>query len=145
VTGVQTCALPISDRVIDYGRENYTRGDERYDVLVDVAGNRSWRENKRVLAPTGKRVLVGMPKGSKIAGPLPRLARFMLRRQFNKDRQLFFVCKPNRANLAFLRELIEAGKVRPVVDRVYPLCEAADALETMGEGHVQGKLVVRIA
>jgi NADPH:quinone reductase-like Zn-dependent oxidoreductase len=86
-----------------------------------------------------------MPKGSKLAGPLPRLARFMAVRQFSKDRQLFFVCKPNRPNLSFLRELIEAGKIRPVVDRIYPLSEAAEALETMGEGHVQGKLVVRVA
>jgi NADPH:quinone reductase-like Zn-dependent oxidoreductase len=134
-----------ADTVIDYTHDDYTRSGARYDLLIDVAGNRSWRENSRVLEPNGKRVLVGMPTGSKLAGPLPRLARFMVRRQFNKDRQLFFVCKPNRTNLAFLRELIEAGKVRPVVDRVYPLSEAVDALETMGEGHVQGKLVVRVA
>jgi NADPH:quinone reductase-like Zn-dependent oxidoreductase len=60
------------------------------------------------------------------------------------QRHSFFVCEPNRANLAFLRELIAAGKLRPVVDRVYPLAEIADALETMGKGHVLGKLVVRI-
>lgn len=133
-----------ADRVIDYTREDYTRGNERYDLLIDVAGNHSWRANRRVLEPEGKRVLVGMPKGNRLIGPLGRLARFMITRQFSKDRQLFFVCKPNRPNLAFLRELIEAGKVRPVVDRVYSLSETADALETMGEGHVQGKLVVRI-
>ena len=97
-----------------------------------------------MLDPNGKRVLVGMPKGNRLIGPLGRLARFMVVRQFSKERQSFFVCKPNRPNLAFLRELIEAGKVRPVVDRVYPFAELADALETMGEGHVQGKLVVRI-
>ena len=57
---------------------------------------------------------------------------------------MFFICKPNRPNLATMRELIEEGKVHPAVDRVYPLGEIADALETMGEGHVQGKLVVRI-
>lgn len=134
-----------ADRVIDYTREDYTRADERYDLLIDVAGNRSWRANRRVLAVDGKRVLVGMPKGNRVIGPLGRLARFMVVRQFNKSRQLFFVCKPNRPNLDFLRELIEAGKVLPVVDRVYSLSETADALETMGEGHVQGKLVVRMA
>jgi NADPH:quinone reductase-like Zn-dependent oxidoreductase len=134
-----------ADRVIDYTREDYTRDDERYDLLIDVAGNHSWRANKEVLAREGKRVLVGMPKGNRLIGPLGRLARFMITRQFSKDRQSFFICKPNRENLAYLRELIEAGKVRPVVDRVYPLAEAADALETMGEGHVQGKLVVEIA
>jgi NADPH:quinone reductase-like Zn-dependent oxidoreductase len=134
-----------ADTVIDYTREDYTRGGDHYDLLIDVAGNRSWAENRRVLDPNGKRVLIGMPTGGKLFGPMPRLARFMVARQFSKDRQSFFVCKPNRPNLAYLRELIEAGKVRPVVDRVYPLSEVVDALETMGEGHVQGKLVVRIA
>jgi NADPH:quinone reductase-like Zn-dependent oxidoreductase len=134
-----------ADRVIDYTREDYTRGGLRYDLLIDVAGNHSWHANRRVLDPKGRRILVGMPKGNRLFGPLGRLARFMVSRQFNKRRQSFFVCKPNRENLAFLRELIEAGKVRPVVDRVYPLADVADALETMGEGHVQGKLVVRIA
>jgi NADPH:quinone reductase-like Zn-dependent oxidoreductase len=134
-----------ADRVVDYTREDYTRSGESYDLLIDVAGNHSWRANRRVLDPNGKRVLVGMPKGNRLIGPLARLGGFMAVRQFSKDRQSFFVCKPNRENLAFLRELIEAGKVRPVVDRVYPLADVAEALETMGEGHVQGKLVVRIA
>jgi NADPH:quinone reductase-like Zn-dependent oxidoreductase len=140
----QTRALG-ADRVIDYTREDYTRSGERYDLLIDVAGNRSWRENRRVLDPAGTRVLVGMPKGNRLIGPLGRLARFMVSRQFSRKRQSFFVCRPSRDNLAVLRELIEAGKVRPVIDRVYPLSEVADALETMGEGHVQSKLVVRIA
>jgi len=134
-----------ADRVVDYTREDYTRARERYHLIVDVAGSRSWRANRRVLDADGKRVLVGMPKGNRLIGPLGRLARFMVVRQFSKERQSFFVCKPNRQNLAVLRELIEAGKVRPIVDRVYPLSEAAEALETMGEGHVQSKLVVRIA
>jgi NADPH:quinone reductase-like Zn-dependent oxidoreductase len=134
-----------ADRVIDYTRDDYTRSGERYDLLIDVAGNHSWHDNRRVLDPHGRRVLVGMPKGNRLIGPMGRLARFMVSRQFSKDRQSFFICRPNRPNLAFLRELIEAGKVRPVVDRVYSLSELPDALETMGEGHVQGKLVVRVA
>ena len=134
-----------ADRVIDYTREDYTRSDDRHDLIADVAGNRSWRANRRVLEPGGKRVLVGMPKGNRVFGPVGRLARFMVSQRFSKGRQAFFVCKPNRENLDFLRELIEAGKVRPVVDHVYPLAEIASALETMGEGHVQGKLVVRVA
>jgi NADPH:quinone reductase-like Zn-dependent oxidoreductase len=133
-----------ADRVIDYTREDYTRSGERYDLLIDVAGNRSWHANRRVLDPKGKRVLVGMPTGNRLIGPLGRLAHFMVSRQFSKQRQAFFICKPNRANLAFLRELIEAGKVRAPVDQVYALGEITNAREAMGEGHVQGKLVVRI-
>jgi NADPH:quinone reductase-like Zn-dependent oxidoreductase len=68
----------------------------------------------------------------------------MLFRQFSKERQAFFILKPDCTNLAFLRELLDEGKLRTIVDRIYPLPELADALETMGDGHVQGKLVVRI-
>ena len=132
------------DRVIDYSRDDYTRGGERYDLIVDVAGNHSWRDNRRVLAPDGTLVLAGAPTGNRLTGPIARLARLWLASRLGRQRLVFFICKPNRADLAELRELIEAGKVRPLVDRVYPLTEIADALETMGEGHVQGKLAVRI-
>lgn len=133
-----------ADRVIDYSREDYTLSGERCDLIVDIAGNRSWRHNQRVLLPTGTLVLIGMPTGNRVTGPLPRLARtFVAARMFRRDLR-FFVCKPNRPNLHFLRELIEAGKLAPAIDHVYSLAEVPAALATMGEGHVQGKLVVRI-
>jgi NADPH:quinone reductase-like Zn-dependent oxidoreductase len=134
-----------ADRVIDYTREDYTHIDGRYDLIVDVAGTHSWRQNLRVLVPGGTLVLTGMPQGNHLTGPIGRLARLWLTSRLGRGRKLvFFVCKPNRANLATLCELIEDGKVQPAVDRVYPLADVADALEAMGEGHTQGKLVVRI-
>jgi NADPH:quinone reductase-like Zn-dependent oxidoreductase len=134
-----------ADRVVDYAKEDYTRGDERYDLIVDVAGTHSWRENLRVLVPGGTLVLAGMPTGNRLTGPLGRLARLWLTSRIGRGRKLvFFVCKPNRPNLAALRELIEEGKVNAPVDRVYPLGEIAQALEAMGEGHTQGKLGVRV-
>jgi NADPH:quinone reductase-like Zn-dependent oxidoreductase len=134
-----------ADRVIDYSQEDYTRGGERYDLIVDVAGTHSWRQNLRVLVPGGKLVLAGVPSGNRFTGPLGRTARLYLTSRIGRGRKLvFFICRPNRANLAALRDLIEDGKVRPAVDRVYPLDELADALEAVGEGHTQGKLVVRI-
>jgi NADPH:quinone reductase-like Zn-dependent oxidoreductase len=133
-----------ADRVVDYTREDYTRSGDRFDLIVDVAGSHSWRENKRVLAPRGTLVLAGAPTGNRLTGPMGRLARLWLTSRVGSRRLVFFICKPNRADLAAVRELIEAGQVRPVVDRVYPLAEIADALEAMGDGHVQGKLVVRI-
>ncbi len=134
-----------ADTVIDYTREDYSRSGGKYDLIVDVAGTHSWRQNRRVLVVGGTHVLVGMPKGNRLTGPMGRLARLWLTSRIGHGRKLvFFVCKPNRANLATLRELIEDGKVRPAVDRVYPLAEVADALEAMGEGHTRGKLVVRI-
>jgi NADPH:quinone reductase-like Zn-dependent oxidoreductase len=133
-----------ADRVIDYTQEDYTRSGERFDLIVDVAGTHSWRENKRVLVPGGTLVLAGAPSGNRMTGPMGRLARLWLTSRVGDRRLVFFVCKPNRTDLAVLRELVEDGKVRPPVDRVYPLSEIADALEAMGDGHVQGKLVVRI-
>ena len=133
-----------ADRVIDYTRENYTRSGERYDIIVDVAGTHSWRENGRVLVADGIVVLAGAPSGNRLTGPMGTLAWRWLASRPGKQRLVFFICKPNRPDLAVLRELIEARKVHPAVDRVYPFAETADALETMGEGHVQGKLVVRI-
>ena len=134
-----------ADTVIDYARSDYTRGGERYDLIVDVAGTHSWRQNLRVLVPGGTLVLTGMPTGNRLTGPMGRLARVWLTSRIGRGRKLvFFICKPNRPNLATLRELIEDGKVHVPVDRVYPLEELAGALEAMGEGHTQGKLVVRI-
>jgi NADPH:quinone reductase-like Zn-dependent oxidoreductase len=134
-----------ADRVVDYTREDYTRSGERYDLIIDVAGTREWRENQRVLVPGGTVVLVGLPKGNnRLIGPMGRMVRVILAARIGRRKLVFFICKPNRPGLALLRELIEAGKVRPAVDRVYPLSEIAEALEAMGEGHVQGKLVVRV-
>jgi NADPH:quinone reductase-like Zn-dependent oxidoreductase len=134
-----------ADTVIDYTREDYTRGDQRYDLIVDVAGAHSWGQNVRVLEKGGTLVLAGMPSGNHLTGPMGRLARRWLTSKWSRGRRhVFFVCKPNRANLITLRELIEAGQVRPQVDRVYSLADVADALDAMSEGHTQGKLVVRI-
>ena len=133
-----------ADRVVDYTHEDYTRVGERYDLIVDVAGSRSWRQNRRVLTPDGTLVLAGAPTGNRLTGPMGRLARLWLSSRLGGQKLVFFICKPNRPDLAVVRELIDAGKVRPAVDRVYSLDEIVDALEIMGQGHVQGKLVVRI-
>jgi NADPH:quinone reductase-like Zn-dependent oxidoreductase len=134
-----------ADTVIDYAREDYTRSGERFDLIVDVAGTHSWRQNRRVLVPDGRLVLTGMPSGNRLTGPMGRLARLWLSSRIGRGpKPVFFICKPNRANLTTLRGLIEEGKVRPLVDRVYPLADVADALEAMGQGHTQGKLAVHI-
>jgi NADPH:quinone reductase-like Zn-dependent oxidoreductase len=133
-----------ADHVVDYTRDDYTRSGDRFDLIIDVAGSHSWRENRRVLVPGGTLVLVGAPTGNGLTGPMGRLARLWLTSRVGSRRLVFFICKPNRSDLAVMRDLIEAGEVNPVVDRVYPKSELADALEAMGKGHVQGKLVVRI-
>ncbi|MES1247861.1 MAG: NAD(P)-dependent alcohol dehydrogenase [Actinomycetota bacterium] len=134
-----------ADRVVDYTTDDYTTLGERFDLIVDVAGTHSWRRNRRVLAPGGRLILAGLPSGNRLTGPMGRLVRLWLTSRVGRQTLVFFICKPNRADLATLRELIEAGKVRPLVDRVYPFVEAAEALAAMGDGHTQGKLVVRVS
>src|SRR5215813_5444635 len=141
---VERARMLGADHVIDYTREDYTLSGERCDLIIDIAGNRSWGHNRRVLFPDGTLVLVGMPMGNSLTGPLPRLARTLVTARIGRRNIRFFVCKPNRPNLHFLRELIEVGQLQPAVDRVYSFAEIPDALATMGEGHVQGKLVVRV-
>jgi NADPH:quinone reductase-like Zn-dependent oxidoreductase len=141
---VETSRTLGADRVIDYTREDFTTTGERYDLMVDVAGTKSWRACKRVLKPGATLVMVGAPSTTPILGPLGHTAAVWLASRFGKRKAVFFVAQFNREDMDVLRELAEAGKLRSVVDRTYPLAEAPDALRAMGEGHVQGKLVITI-
>jgi NADPH:quinone reductase-like Zn-dependent oxidoreductase len=131
-----------ADRVVDYTREDFTRSDERYDLMLDVAGSRSWSEVKRVLAPHAKVVLVGAPKGNRLLGPLSHIIRFRLAAIGSGRKVVFFIAKLNRPDLEVLRDWLETGTVKTVVDRCYGLDDAADAFRYLGEGHAQGKIVV---
>lgn len=128
-----------ADQVIDYTAEDYTRGGQRFDWIVDIVGNRSIFECRRVLRPGGVYVMVGGSTsrmlGTMFLGPLISLAA---RRKMG-----FLWWKPFRkADVVLLTELIETGKVRPVVDRRYPLAEVADALRYLEAGHARGKVVI---
>jgi NADPH:quinone reductase-like Zn-dependent oxidoreductase len=131
-------------RVFDYGREDFARSGERYDVVLDVAGNRSWRSMRRVLAPEGVVVLVGGPRGRRVTGPLGHIARILLVAKLDRRRATFFIAKPNRDDLVALGELIEAGRVRPVIERRYALREIAEAMRAMADGHARGKHVITV-
>ena len=134
-----------ADRVLDYTREDFTREDRRYDLLLDVNGTRKWSEYRRVLAPNATLVMVGAPKGkSRLLGPLTHIASVRAASVRGSQKAVFYVAKLNREDLDLLRELIEAGKVRPVVDRRYDFADVADAFRYLGEGHAQGKVVVTV-
>jgi NADPH:quinone reductase-like Zn-dependent oxidoreductase len=132
-----------ADHVIDYTREDFTRSGQRYDLLFDNAGSRSWWTCRRVLAPRATVVLVGGPK-TRLLGPLGHFAAMRLASLGSSRKAVFFMAKVDRPDLEVLRELIEAGKVTPVVERRYELSEIAEALRYMGEGHARGKLVVTV-
>ena len=132
-----------ADRVIDYTREDFTRAGRRYDVLVDIAGNRPLPETRRVLAPKGVLVAVGGPNRGRWIGPLGRSGRMALVSPAVSQRMVFFfLAHQNKADLAVLRELLETGKVTPVIDRTYPLSETAEAMRYLERGHAQGKVVI---
>jgi NADPH:quinone reductase-like Zn-dependent oxidoreductase len=133
-----------AERTFDYTREDFTRSGVRYDVLFDNAGNRSWAAMSRVLAPDGIVVLVGGPRRRRLLGPLGHIVRIKLAAKLGRRRAVFFVAKPNRDDLATLRDLIEAGQVKPVIERRYELAQIAEAMRGMGEGHARAKIVVTV-
>ncbi len=133
-----------ADHVIDYTREDFTRNDQRYDLMFDIAGSRSWSECRHVLNAQATLVIVGAPKGNRLIGPLSHIAKVRLAAMRSSQKVVFFVAKFNKADMVVLRELLEAGKVTPVIDRRYELSEIADAFRYMGEGHAQGKIVIAV-
>ena len=132
-----------ADRAIDYTREDFTRGDARYDLIFDIAGSRSWRACRRVLKPRATVVVVGGPM-ARLVGPLGHIAAMRLAALRSSRNVVFFVCSPNRADLEELRVLLAAGRIRAVVERRFELAEIGAALRAMGDGHAQGKLVVSL-
>ena len=134
-----------ADRVIDNTREDFTRGDERYDVVFDNAGTRSWAEVKRVLAPEARVVLVGGPKQNRVLGPFGHMVAARAGALLGGPQALSFLAKFNREDMQVLAELLESRTIVPVVDRRFELADAAEALRYQGEGHPQGKVVVTVA
>jgi NADPH:quinone reductase-like Zn-dependent oxidoreductase len=128
-----------ADRVLDYTQEDFTRTGDRYDLVLDVAGSRSWRELRRVLAPGARVVVVGAPSGTPLLGPLTHIAAMKIA---SRGKARFFVAKFRTADLETLAELLANGELRPAIDRSYSLVETPQALSAMGEGHVRGKLVL---
>ncbi len=131
-----------ADHVIDYTQEDFTRGDQRYDLILDN-GYRSLSDLRRALAPKGTVVLIGGTTGRWIDG-LARNIRARVSSPFVSQRLRPFLARPNQADLHALKELIEAGRVTPVIDRTYPLSEAPEAIRYLEEGHARGKVVITV-
>jgi NADPH:quinone reductase-like Zn-dependent oxidoreductase len=132
-----------ADHVIDYTREDFTRSGRRYDAILDVAGSKSWSQCRRVLNRYATLVMVGGPKGP-LLGPLGHIAKVRLAALRGSQKAVFFIANFNGPDMGVLRELLESGKVKPVVERRYELGQVADALRYIGEGHAQGKIVINL-
>ena len=133
-----------ADRVVDYTTEDFTKLGERHDLMLDIAGSRSFLACRRVLSPEGTVVVVGGPMTYRGLGPLPHIAGTILKSRGRSQTVTFFVAEITTEDLDFLRELLETGKVTPVIDRKYPLSEAPEALTYLGEGHARGKVVITV-
>jgi NADPH:quinone reductase-like Zn-dependent oxidoreductase len=133
-----------ADHVIDYTRTDFTRNGERYDVVFDLVGNRSLAELRRALTPAGTLVLSGggVSGGGSLVGPVGLMVRGQVLSRFVKHRLVVLAAKPSKENLAALRELAESGKVAPVIDRTYPLSEAAEAIRYLEVEHARAKVVI---
>jgi NADPH:quinone reductase-like Zn-dependent oxidoreductase len=133
-----------ADRVIDYTKENFTEGTERYDLILDNVGNHSVLATRRALKPNGTLVLVSGPKNDAWMGPLWRVAELVLMSKFVSHEMTFFIAQLNPADLEELAELVRERHVTPAIDRHYSFDEVAAAMAYLGEGHARAKVVVTL-
>ena len=131
-----------ADHVIDYTREDFTKNGQRYDLIYDAVGNRSVSDYKRALRPQGICVIAGFSTLSRLFGHV--VLGPLLSMTGNKKIGLMGLAKPNQKDLVFVKELLEAGKVVPVIDRRYPLSETAEAIRYLEGRHARGKVIITV-
>jgi NADPH:quinone reductase-like Zn-dependent oxidoreductase len=133
-----------ADDVVDYTVTDIDPGGQRYDLILDVAGNRPVRRLRRLLTPRGTLVFVGGEEGDRVTGGMGRQLRAALLSIVIRQRMRSFVAVTRRADLETIRELVGSGAVRPVVDRTYPLADVPQAIRDLEEGLIRGKAVVTV-
>jgi len=131
-----------ADRICDYTRDDFTRLGERHDVMLDIAGSRSFRALRRALTPEATVVMVGAPMSVRGLGPLKHIIGTRLTSIGRSQTVKSFLAKIERDDLAFMSELLAAGKVRSVIDRRYDLSQVPEALRYLGTTHARGKVVI---
>lgn len=133
-----------ADDVIDYTREDFTRSKQKYDLILQLAGTRSPSECRRALTSKGILVLSSGESDGRWIGPVDRVIKAAVLSPFVSQKLGSFLARPSKDDLQLLKELIEAGKVKPVIDRTYPLGETPDAIRYLEEGHARGKVVITV-
>ena len=136
-----------ADRVIDYTKEDFTKTDQRYDMIYDLVGNHGFSERRKILKPNGICVLAGIGGAGKHPETMARIVgnfwnAFLS--NFTKEKFVFYIAKLTKDDFNVLRDLMETGKVSPVIDRTYKIEQTVDAVRYMEEGHARGKVVVVI-
>src|SRR5918994_2738728 len=133
-----------ADHVIDYTQEDFAEGDQRYDLILDIGGNSSLLRLRRALAPQGTLVIVGGEGGGRGLGGTDRQLRAMMLSPFVGQKLGTFINKENHEDMIVLKELIESGKVTPIIDRTYPLSEVPEAIRYLEEGYARGQVVISV-
>jgi NADPH:quinone reductase-like Zn-dependent oxidoreductase len=133
-----------ADAVYDYTRGEFPPPAEPFDLVLEIAGARPWADYRRILKPQGVMVIVGAPSKNMIIGPLARILALKLASLGASQRLAFFVAQFNRADFAALADLLAGGKVRSVIERVYPFEQLPDAMRHLGAAHARGKIVVSV-
>ena len=130
-----------ADHVFDYTRENYTESGQRFDIIIDNVGNHSLSANMRALNPDGKLVMIGGAKGNWVA-PMINPIKALFMSPFVSQELIMLLARLRQEDLKFVSDLMQAGKVIPVIDRRYPLGEVPDAIRYSEEGHARGKIII---
>ena len=133
-----------ADRAIDYTREDFAAGRERYDLILDLAGNRRVPQLRRVLTPLGRVVLVGGEGGGQWTGGVGESLMWLALSTFVRQKVRLLMAAIRKDDLQTLKALIEAGKVTPVIDRTYPLRDVSEAIRSWERGHARGKVVITV-
>jgi NADPH:quinone reductase-like Zn-dependent oxidoreductase len=133
-----------ADEVIDYTKQDFTRSGQRYDLILDIASSGSLSSRTRVLEPNGTLVGVGSADDAGTASIVAGLLETAVRSRLGSQKMPFFLAKNSKEDLLVLTELIAAGKVRPVIDRTYPLSETAEAIRYVEAGHARAKVVITV-
>jgi NADPH:quinone reductase-like Zn-dependent oxidoreductase len=133
-----------ADHVIDYTREDFTQSGQKYDLVFQLAGTRSPSECRRALTSEGTLVQISGESDGRWIGPVGRIIKALVLSPFVSQKMATFTVKPNKKDLQFLKQLVESGKVTPVIDRTYPLSEVPEAIRYLEEGHTQGKVVITV-
>ena len=135
-----------ADRVIDYTKEDFTKSGERYDVVLDNVANRSLSECRRVLTPKGKYVLIGGGGANEqgLIGPFARIINTTVQSPFVSQQMGMMMAELNHNDLAILGDMMQSGKLKPVIDRTYKLSEVPAAIAYLEEGHARGKVVITL-
>ena len=135
-----------ADHVIDYTKDDFTKGDQRYDVVIDNVANHSLSESRRVLTPNGIYVMVGGGSANEqgFVGALGKALNAAIYSRFIKQKMGMMMAQPSTKDLTLLAEMVESGKLKPVIDRTYKLSELPAAIAYLEEGHARGKVVIAV-